>query len=82
MPADNSAGNAAHMHKPTAEARQALLLMYGQLLLLHTLDVVTQHLPVAFSTTLSKTLASLQARPGKLRMETTAGDTDVLCCSA
>jgi hypothetical protein len=56
--------------------------MYGQLLLLHTLDVVTQHLPVAFSTTLSKTLASLQARPGKLRMETTAGDTDVLCCSA
>jgi hypothetical protein len=32
------------------------------MLLLHTLNVVTQHLPVALSSSLSKTLSSLQDR--------------------
>jgi hypothetical protein len=64
-----------------AEARQTLLLMTGLLLLLlHTLDVVTQHLPMALSTALSKTLATLQAGHAWLGLGTM--HKDVLCCPA
>lgn len=75
------AERAHNLHAPNSRQRRQVLWVHGLMLLVHTLDVIAQHLPVALGTALSKTFASLRrkrARRGHWRPEQ---DTWT-CCTA